>query len=688
MLAIVRRMVQMLVLLAALSVVLFGLLSAMPGDPIDLLVTSNPRIKPEDIVRLKKLRGLDQPWHIQYLRWIWGYHAPRRPPVVTSTDAIVTELSRDGRVDVEVDVGPFVRDPDHPQHAALLRAALTAAGSPVRPGADLDGLSAALSALSVKAQKAVEEDVRSREAATLRLRGLFGARLEGTVLQATLDAPGIHQLWFTVQDSDGYTSVGAVTVAVAPPAPFDGASSDPGRLDGDGVAPGLSGGVLQHALDPGSRQPGSPHPPDLGPFAGVVREESPQLAGSTELPEPPPPRTREELLAAAEAAHTGPLLRLMDDAVVDDPATFEVDLNRLQARGVRATFALRTAEGSTGDGTISADGRFSRHFSGPGKSVITVDVTAAGVTRPAAFAVEHGPIADPNAFRPGFLFALTGDKEALGFSNTYKRPVWELLAGATIVCGDGEVGPGESCDDGGRVDGDGCSSNCQDERLGFFGRLDALFLSFLIAIPIGVLAAYKQYTWVDYLVNFMAFIGISLPVFWFGIMLLALFAEQLKWLPAGGIQTPGLQGGFWIVLTDRLRYAILPASVLAIAYAGRWLRYMRASMLEVLPLDYIRTARAKGLTERAVVLRHALRNALIPVVTVLALSVPTLFGGALLTEQVFSWPGIGRLQFETVMSNDSYVAIVVFLISAALVMLGNLLADVAYLLVDPRMRKK
>ena len=125
---------------------------------------------------------------------------------------------------------------------------------------------------------------------------------------------------------------------------------------------------------------------------------------------------------------------------------------------------------------------------------------------------------------------------------------------------------------------------------------------------------------------------------------------------------------------------------LSFAYAGRWLRYMRSSTLEVLPADYIRTARAKGLGEWRVVSRHALRNALIPIVTVLALSIPTLFGGAVLTETVFAWPGIGRLQYDAVMNGDHYVAIVVFLISAALVMLGNLLADALYAVVDPRIR--
>ncbi len=171
-------------------------------------------------------------------------------------------------------------------------------------------------------------------------------------------------------------------------------------------------------------------------------------------------------------------------------------------------------------------------------------------------------------------------------------------------------------------------------------------------------------------------------------MMIYLFAETLQLFPAGGVQTPGIYGqGTLAIVRDRLQHAILPTLVLSIFYVGRWLRYMRASMLEVLPQDYIRTARAKGLSERVVIQKHAFRNALIPVVTVLAISIPTLFGGAVLTETVFSWPGIGRLQYDAVMNSDYYVAIVVFLIEAVLVMVGNLFADGVYVLVDPRIRK-
>ena len=209
----------------------------------------------------------------------------------------------------------------------------------------------------------------------------------------------------------------------------------------------------------------------------------------------------------------------------------------------------------------------------------------------------------------------------------------------------------------------------------------ALLLSILIALPLGIIAAVRQYSWLDHSVNMGAFLGISLPVHWFGLMLIHIFAVSFGLFPVSGIQTPGLDS-----FADKVWYTILPATVLSIAYIGRWLRYMRASMLEVIRQDYIRTARAKGLSERRVILVHALRNALIPVVTILAMSIPVLFSGALITETVFSWPGMGSLIFNAIITFDYYVAIVGFLTSATLVMLGNLLADILYAVIDPRVR--
>lgn len=679
MIVILRRFAQMVVILAALSFVLFGLLSAMPGDPVDMLITSNPRIKPEDVVRLKKLRGLDKPWYVQYVRWIWGYNDPRRPATLGDLPAATLQLDLEGKAQLSFDLLPYLHDPDfHHDESAFLttvRAVDPSAGEVLEPlaseGATLDRLGEVLYNHSPATHETVSERLREKAASSIRIEGLFGAATEGATLQATFEHAGIHSLWFAAVDTDGYESVGRLTVFVAPPSPAL-SSDEPGALD----------------------------------------EQAQQLAGGTEQPEPSEP-SETDLIAAARAAavSTGQGAFLVDDIpaqVVDDPETFRVDLENfvlgLPDDSPAPRFTL--AEGSPG---VIEDGVYRHVFKGPGQTAVRFIAESGGQQAPGAFAVEHGPIPDAGAFNRGFVFAFTGDREALGFSNTYKRPVWEILAGTQAVCGDYQVGPGETCDDGNLQGGDGCSAVCQDEALGFWQKLDAraagwlmssgrifntiqlmlpaILLSLLIAIPIGVLSAYRQYTWIDYVSNFFAFVGISLPAFWFGIMVLALFAEKLQILPAGGIQTPGLQGGFFEVLQDRVTHTIMPAVVLSIVYTGRWLRYMRASMLEILPLDFIRTARAKGLSEKVVILKHALRNALIPVVTVLALSIPALFGGALLTEQVFAWPGVGRLQFESVMNNDYYVAIVVFLVSSMLLMLGNLLADILYVIVDPRIRK-
>lgn len=685
MFVILRRLLQMVLILAALSFVLFGLLSAMPGDPVDMLITSNPRIKPEDVVRIKKLRGLDKPWYVQYVRWIWGYNDPRRPATLSDLGGLAAELDESGRATVSYDLVAKIHDPDFRHTLDDLLAAVREVDAEVAAKLEatrtaestLESLSEALYDLSPTAHTEVTGRLSERAARSVRVEGLFGTKAEGTVISRTFTEPGVHALWFVVYDTDGYETVGRMPVWVAPPAGGEGA---PG---GDGGEP--------ESLD----------------------EEAQQLAGGTEALAEPEARSEQDLIAAArEAAQaSGRALAVGDipSQVVDDPEEFRVDLKAFlegvpEAERERVEFALL----ADSPGTI--EGGVYRHvYDGPGQTAVQFVAKQGDVEAKGAFAVEHGPVPDDDNFNRGFLYVFAGDKEALGFSNTYKRPVWEILAGTAAVCGDYQQGPGETCDDGNTTPGDGCDEVCHDESLGFFQKLDAraagwvissgrvfntiqlmlpaILLSLLIAIPIGVLSAYRQYSWIDYVSNFFAFVGISLPVFWFAIMVLFVFAEKLQWFPAGGLQTPGIQGSFLEVLGDRVQHTMLPAFVLSIAYTGRWLRYMRASMLEVLPLDFIRTARAKGLRERVVILKHALRNALIPVVTVLALSIPALFGGALLTETVFAWPGVGRLQFESVMNNDYYVAIVVFLISSMLLMLGNLLADVLYVVVDPRIRK-
>ncbi|MEP1030596.1 MAG: ABC transporter permease, partial [Alphaproteobacteria bacterium] len=207
----------------------------------------------------------------------------------------------------------------------------------------------------------------------------------------------------------------------------------------------------------------------------------------------------------------------------------------------------------------------------------------------------------------------------------------------------------------------------------------SLTLALCIGLPLGIWAAVRPYSVRDYSVNLFAFAGISIPSFWLGLLLIILFAVILGWLPAGGLGTPGMDG--W---SDKLIYLVLPAASLTLASVGGHTRYMRASMLETLRQDYIRTARAKGLSERRVVLGHALRNALIPVTTIIALDFGTLFSGALITETIFAYPGMGKLTYDAVMGNDFNLALVCLLLATLVTLVGNILADLAYAWLDPR----
>ena len=204
----------------------------------------------------------------------------------------------------------------------------------------------------------------------------------------------------------------------------------------------------------------------------------------------------------------------------------------------------------------------------------------------------------------------------------------------------------------------------------------AFFLAFLLALPAGVLAARKPGGWLDGAVDLVAFAGISLPPFWLAILLIILFSVTLGWLPAGGMG----DGSFG----SSAQHLILPALTLTLASVGGHLRYLRAAMIEALRQDYIRTARAKGLNEVGVVMRHALRNAMIPVVTILALDFGTLFGGALITETMFGWLGMGKTIYDAVMGKDYNLALVGLLLATVTVLLANLLADLAYAWRDPR----
>jgi peptide/nickel transport system permease protein len=210
----------------------------------------------------------------------------------------------------------------------------------------------------------------------------------------------------------------------------------------------------------------------------------------------------------------------------------------------------------------------------------------------------------------------------------------------------------------------------------------SLFLTIVIAIPVGILGAVKQYSFADKTIAVVTTIGYALPTFWLGLILRQIFAQQLDLFPLFGKNTFGKEGD----ILDLLWHLFLPVLTITIVGVAGWSRYMRASMLEVLRADYIRTAKAKGLASSRVIFKHALRNALIPIVTLLGLTIPTLLAGAAITEAVFSWPGLGFLGVSAVQERDYPVVLAFAMIGGVMVIIGNLLADVLYGVVDPRIK--
>ena len=204
-----------------------------------------------------------------------------------------------------------------------------------------------------------------------------------------------------------------------------------------------------------------------------------------------------------------------------------------------------------------------------------------------------------------------------------------------------------------------------------------------VAIPIGLVTALRQYSKLDHIVTGATFIGYSMPPFWLGLLLIILFGLTLRWLPLGGMTQPGASG---FDLVDRIRHLVLPVATLSLFGLTRYVRFLRASMLETVNQDYMRTARSKGLAERTVVLRHAFKNAAIPLVTIAALDLPELFAGALVTEQIFGWPGMGRLFWDAATRLDYPILMGIIFVSATLIVLANLIADVFYGYLDPRIR--
>jgi len=212
----------------------------------------------------------------------------------------------------------------------------------------------------------------------------------------------------------------------------------------------------------------------------------------------------------------------------------------------------------------------------------------------------------------------------------------------------------------------------------------AFLITLLISVPVGILAATKQYSIFDYLSTSIAFLGISVPSFWLGLILLYVFTFTLGWLPSIGLSDPRQDHEGMAALWDRVRHLIMPVTVLALASTASLTRYLRAAILDVVAQDYVRTARAKGLSERIVIGVHALRNSAIPIVTVLALELPDLFIGAVITESIFAIPGMGRLFVESANLRDYPVLMGILMIASVLVIISNLVADVVYGAIDPR----
>lgn len=245
----------------------------------------------------------------------------------------------------------------------------------------------------------------------------------------------------------------------------------------------------------------------------------------------------------------------------------------------------------------------------------------------------------------------------LGYSRTYRIPVTEMMGPALFST--------------------------------FILSVASLTFSLLIAVPLGILCALKPNSRTDYIVNLFNFAGISVPSFWLGIVLIIIFAVNLQWLPAGGYQTTGMEYETdWDEIVDKAKFLILPVLSLSIQSIGRFSRFTRSSMLEAMRNDFIRTARAKGLSSQVVIWKHGFRNALIPLITIVALSLSSIFSGALITESLFAYPGIGRLLYSSIMGNDFNVAMISFMISVSMVLLMNLAADLLYGVVDPRVSYK
>lgn len=209
----------------------------------------------------------------------------------------------------------------------------------------------------------------------------------------------------------------------------------------------------------------------------------------------------------------------------------------------------------------------------------------------------------------------------------------------------------------------------------------SFLLAAILAFGLGTLSAVRQYSWFDHVGTGFSFVGIAMPVFWFALILQLIFGVWLQWLPVAGTETVGVDS-----LGDHLLHLIMPATVLSLRYVAGWSRYLRSSLLGTLRTDYVRTARAKGLPESTVVGVHAARNALIPVVSVMALNLAGLFSGAVITETIFAWPGVGRMFVQAMFARDYPLLMGILMLGSVMVIVFNLIADIAYGALDPRIR--
>jgi len=207
-------------------------------------------------------------------------------------------------------------------------------------------------------------------------------------------------------------------------------------------------------------------------------------------------------------------------------------------------------------------------------------------------------------------------------------------------------------------------------------------LALMVALPVGVYSAVRPYSIFDQVANLLAFIGFSLPTFFTGLLFILLFSIYLDWLPF--VYRADISASGWHWYWEEFKQAIMPVTVLGLAQGASWTRYVRSSVLEVVRLDYVTTARAKGVPERIIIVKHVLRNALVPVVTLVALTMPAVFGGAVVTEQIFRVPGIGSLLINAILANDTPVIMAVTFVFSCLVILFNLVADILYGWLDPR----